>query len=281
MLEKLFEAYRPTPTYPTYPPYHTGPYLEDFFCDYYYNNNAKTDRIFIPVSWTTCYIDKKVEGLQDALDNLDQDKKYFTVSQYDDGISQALPPDTIQFNAGGNSGGTPIPLVCSRLIKLPECIDKKIFASFVGSMTHPVRHEMYNHLREKPDCVLEIKTWSPTVTDDNFYNFISTAMRSKFLLCPRGYGLNSFRLYEAFQLRCVPVIITDKFFLPWSDELDWNEFAVLIHEDMIPEIYNILSSIDDEHYQRMLDKGMELYENYFTLFGVYNQIIRRLLNEIE
>ena len=274
MLEALFETYRPAPKYPVYPPYHTGRYLEDFFCDWYYSNDIKTDRVFIPVSWTTCYIDKKTEGLQDALDKLDPSKKYFTVSQYDDGICQTLPPDTLQFNAGGNSGGIPIPLVCSKLPVIAGPLDKDIFASFVGSMTHPVRHEMYGHFRGKTDCFLELKSWSPTVTDNNFYNFISAAMRSKFLLCPRGYGLNSFRLYEAFQLKCVPVVITDELFLPWQDELDWSKFCVVTGTSN--NIYDLLKSISEQEYNEMLEFGQKIYEEYFTLEGTCKQITKRV-----
>ena len=266
--------YRTVANHGPYPPYHTGPYLEDYFHDFYHDLTDKPDREYIDVTWTACYNNGETDGLQAELDKLDRTKKYFTVSQHDDAVKESLPPDTICFNAGGNGGGIPIPLVCSKLPVLPGPLDKDIFASFVGSMTHRVRGEMYNHFREKPDCVLEIKTWSPTVTDDNFYNFISTAMRSKFLLCPRGYGLNSFRLYEAFQLKCVPVIITDELFLPWQDELDWSEFAVVT--DGTTNIYDLLKGIPESQRNKMLQFGEDIYEEYFTLEGTCRQIIKRL-----
>ena len=143
-MQEEFKKFRPAPEYPVYPPYHEGAYLEDYFSDWFYSNNIETERKYIPVSWTTCYIDKKTEGLQESLDKLDRNGKYFTVSQYDDGISETLPPDTLQFNAGGNSGGIPIPLICSQMpIPAIDHKNKTILASFVGSMTHPIRHEMH------------------------------------------------------------------------------------------------------------------------------------------
>lgn len=274
MWEK-FKQFRPKPLYPTYPPYHQGLYLEDYFCDWFHNNNIETERKYIPVSWTTCYLDKKTNGLQEVLDGLNPDDKYFTVSQFDDGILEKLPPDTIHFSAGGNAGGVPIPLICSPLPLTPKDEERDILCSFVGSATHPIRIHMYNTLALKEDCVIQIKNWSPTVEQNDFQNFIKIANRSKFLLCPRGYGLNSFRLYEAFQLGCVPVVITDKFFLPWEDELDWSEFAVLICEEAINDIYEIISSVPDAYYQSMLNNSMSLYEDYFSLEGTCKQIINK------
>jgi len=102
------------------------------------------------------------------------------------------------------------------------------------------------------------------------------ASRSKFLLCPRGYGLNSFRLYEAFQLGCVPVIITDKPFLPWADELVWSKFSVLILPNDINNMYNILNNINQNDYKTMLDTGQKLYNDYFTLGSLYSNIVRRI-----
>lgn len=275
MLEKTFEKYRPAPSYPVYPPYHTGFYLEDYFYDWYYRNNIETERVLIPVSWTTCYIENKESGLQQLLDNLNQSKKYFTVCQFDDGIKHRLPKDTIQFNAGGNSGGIPIPLVCSKIP--PKDIEKfksekTKLCSFVGSFTHPIREKMYNEFSGKINCEIFIKQWNPSVRENEYQTYLSSALRSKFLLCPRGYGLNSFRLYEAFQLGCVPVVISDKLFLPWQDTLDWSDFSVVVNN--CENLYFNLENISDKCYNSMLKVGQELFEKYFSLEGVCKQVVR-------
>jgi len=276
MLEKIFEGYRPTPSYPTYPPYHTGLYLEDYFYDWYYKNDIDTQRILIPVSWTTCYIESRDSGLQEILDSLDQSKKYFSVCQFDDGIKHSLPKDTIQFNAGGNSGGIPVPLICS---KIPaEDIEKfksekTKLCSFTGSLTHPIRSKMYNEFIDKSDCEIFVKQWNASVKENEYESYLSSALKSKFLLCPRGYGLNSFRLYEAFQLGCVPVIISDNMFLPWEDELDWSEFSVLANN--CEKLHFNLENISDSSYNTMLEVGQRLFEDYFSLWGMCKQIVKR------
>ena len=270
---------RPTPQYPTYPPYHQGNYLEDYFYSHFVVNKPIVARNYIGVSWTTLYCDNKDQSLQVFLDALDPNEKYFTVMQHDDAPKHNLPKDTLCFSAGGNVRGDniiPIPLICSPIPYIIQNAEKTLLASFVGSLTHPIRTEMANSLNNKPNCVINVKNWSPNVDNNEFNNFINLASKSKFLLCPRGYGLNSFRLYEAFQLGCVPVIITDILYLPWTDELNWKEFSVIIHACDVDKIYDILNSIDQTTYSNMINKGIEVYDKYFTLNGMYQNIIKRI-----
>ena len=75
-LNDFFSEFRPEPNYPTYPPYHTGLYLEDYFYKEY--NKENIEHIFyIPVSWTTTYIQNQDNNLQEKLNSLEKDKKYF------------------------------------------------------------------------------------------------------------------------------------------------------------------------------------------------------------
>jgi len=78
------------------------------------------------------------------------------------------------------------------------------------------------------------------------------------------------------QLGAVPVYISDRFWLPWTHELNWNDFCVMITEDKIENIHEILESIDDKTYQKMQDKIKEVYDNYFTLEGSCGKILQIL-----
>lgn len=273
------ESLRPTPTYPTYPPYHTGYYLEDYFYNRFLKEMPEVVRDFIALSWTTLYVENKQQEIQPFLDSLDQTKKYFTVLQHDDAPLHKLPKDTKLFSAGGNYQGDnvcPIPLVCSPLNVKFEEKERQILVGFVGSNTHPIRVNMAKHFLNKNDCYIYLKNWSPSVQESDFNLFINVAINSKYFLCPRGYGLNSFRLYECLQLGCVPVIVTNKFYLPWSDELDWSDFCILIPEENIQDAYQYLSLIPSSEYSRLKQNGKMLYDSYFSMDGVYNNIIKRL-----
>ena len=273
------EDLRPTPTYPTYPPYHKGAYLEDYFYNKFIKDNPEVNRDYIAISWTTLYCENKDKNIQSFLDSLDQSKQYFTVLQHDDAPRHRLPPNTICFSAGGNVQGNniiPIPLICSKLDITNKNLKKETVASFVGSLTHPIRLKMATVLSNDKNYQIWLKHWSPSIDKNEFELFLDCAAKSKFLLCPRGYGLNSFRLYESFQIGCVPVIITDNPYLPWTDEINWNDFSILITEKDIPNIKNILENIGDEHYQKLLKNGQLLYFDYFSMDGLYNNIIKRL-----
>ena len=273
------ESLRPNPVYPTYPPYHVGDYLEDYFYKKYLNEDQSTLRDFIAISWTTLYVQNQTQEIQPFLNSLDQNKKYFTILQHDDAPLHKLPKDTLCFGAGGNYQGNnviPIPLICSPLNVEYTEQDRSVLVSFVGSNTHNIRVKIANNFSQKDDCFIYIKNWSPAVPQNDFYLFLDTAVKSKYMLCPRGYGLNSFRLYECFQLGCVPVIISDQFYLPWTDELNWDDFAVLIHENEIDTAYKKLKSIPDEKYKKMKQIGKEIYKQYFSMDGMYQNILKRL-----
>jgi hypothetical protein len=281
------DALRPASISPTYPPYHTGEYLEEYFFKRWNEENIQTDRQYIDVFWTnnfcnSMFAGQQYENVQEQLDSvLSSNGKYFTVSQFDDGPFEKFPEDTLIFSAGGNREGDniiPIPLICGSIPKeLIPNKEKTILASFVGSRnTHPIRMDMCNHLSGKEGYEISAGNWSTTVPMDNFKKFLDITCSSKFGLAPRGYGKSSFRMYEILQLGTVPVYISDVHYLPWSDELDWNDFCVPVNGDEIEDIDAILKSIDDVEYNNLLENGKKVYEEYFTLEGMFKNIIKRI-----
>lgn len=279
-----FKNLRPPANYPVYPPYHTGDYLEEYFYKFYKRHKEEFDKTgytLIPVFWTNVYITNvNVNLIQPYIDLLPAGK-YFTVSQHDDAVKEVLPAGTISFEAGGNKNGIPIPLICSPLSKevaVPTA--KDIFCSFTGAITHDIRNVIYNMYREDRDFVFFAKNWSPTVSNNELLTFINTTKCSKFTLCPRGYGAQSFRLYEVLQLGSVPVIVYDKEWFPFSNEIDWSSFCILINVKEIPEIKNKLLHVSDEKYTNMLSVGRSIYEKYFTMDGMSANILKFLQQKL-
>lgn len=281
------ENFRQKALYPTYPPYHKGEYLEEYFYKRWNEENIKSDREYIDIFWTNLFNNQVYLGnyypkVQDEMDNnLNKEYKYFTVCQFDDGPLEKFPEDTLIFSAGGNREGDnviPIPLICSQIPKelIPQK-EKTIFASFVGSRdTHPIRMDMCKHLSGKDGYEISAGNWSSSVPMENFNNFIDITCSSKFSFAPRGYGKSSFRLYEIMQLGSVPVYVSNEHYLPWMDELDWNDFCVPVNEDEIEEIDSILKSISDVEYNKLLENGKKVYEEYFTLEGMFKNVIKRI-----
>lgn len=271
------DRFRPKPSYPVYPPYHVGQYLEDYCFARFAGEDSKVKRDYIGISWTTLQVEGRTNGVQEYLDKLPLGS-YYTICQHDDGVAFQLPKDTLIFSS---SQYTPrndisIPAICSP-VPCCERIKHNVFASFVGSTTHPIREKMCRALYDDPKYLLRLDRWTPQITEDRMNFHLETTCRSKFTLCPRGYGNTSFRMYEAMQLGSVPVYISDDFCLPWADEIDWEDLVILIEERDIKDIDKILRSVPDHRYEQMLTTIDSIYNKYFSLDGVYNNILKRLI----
>jgi glycosyltransferase involved in cell wall biosynthesis len=279
-----------------YPIYHKGDDLENYFIKFYFNNKVLIDSTgwnFLPIKWT--YILNKsqdlFDSLQEDINRLDRNKKYFTVSQHDDAPNVNFPFKVINFSAGGNYPNTiPIPLISSPIPNVNNK-QKDIFGSFMGSIRkrnnfnavtplqigHRVRSKMINVLKDKSEYFIKTKFWGNNISQGNLSEFFDITSRSKFTLCPRGYGTTSFRLYEAMQLGSVPVYIyTNKPHIPFKEYIDWESICVLIEESDISNIDYILKSISDFTYNQMLENIHNIYPNFFTFESMCNNILKYL-----
>lgn len=280
MLE-ITEKLRPNSLIIPYPNYHKGDYFEEYFFKRFIKEYPKGEingLKYIPIFWTNCYTNKVFNGnnydIQNVLNTLGQEDKYFTISQHDDCVYERLPNHTLVFSMGGNKTGDniiPIPLICSPIGESVKNKDIKI--SFVGSLTHPLRVKMYDYYKNDTNFTFLTKNWSLDSGIFNVNKFKDIMSRSYFTMAPRGYGKTSFRLYEAMQLDSVPIYIYDKPWLPWEKELDWSKFCVLINEDNICNIKNILENVE---YDEMIRYKNEVYQDYFTYEGVYINIVKKL-----
>ena len=169
------------------------------------------------------------------------------------------------------ASGAPIPIDQSRLSQRRD-----VFCSFVGSLTHPIRHSLCSALNDNSKYAIRTQHWSPAISTEALNTFIDLTSRSVFSLCPRGYGKTSFRLYEAMQLGSIPVYVYDDPWIPFTNELDWNQFSVLISADRIHEIDHILSSIPHERIKEMQACLRESWQKNFTM----DAVTRRIITEI-
>lgn len=261
--------------------------MEEFMYDYFRSHPIETDYIYLPIFWTNIQnhpgFKEKKRAYQTVLDQMitDPNAAYFTIVQHDDGCQLLLPPNTIVF--GACTGNVPLPLIYEdttfRLLRYPR-VPKDRLASFVGTYTtHPIRNKMYQMIRGHDDIECCVKqTWEKNVADLDQTTFLAATSRSKFCLAPRGYGRSSFRFFEAMLLGSVPVYIwDDKEWLPYQDKIDYSTFAVSIQEQEMPRLYEILSSISEEAYERMVEQGKKI-SHWFSLEGMGDYIVSYLFS---
>lgn len=270
-----------------YPP-HQGynPMVEERAYSFFLTKKElESDYIYIPIQWTSFHINNdygnNVQPLIDYCNNLIRNypsEKFFTVVQYDGGTLVPIENCKIfassgNFNSqiGKNSTYEPIPLLCDPHDGFPKK-DKKYKIGYVGRNTHPIRSKMYEYLKnfDEYNIIVNTNYNENQVFRDVLYN-------SVFALSPRGFGPASFRMYEAIQMQCIPIYISDEFWIPFKNYIEWDKMCLFIGEneiETIPEKVDLL--LENGEYKNMIDYGQEMYKKYLTWDGCLNTIAEML-----
>jgi Exostosin family len=126
--------------------------------------------------------------------------------------------------------------------------------SFLGAPTHRVRRRLYE--LAEPDSVVEdtrsFSLWRalpPAEVEDARRRYASVLARSRFVLCPRGVGTSTYRLFEAMEAGRAPVLLADQWVEP--DGPDWDTFLLRIPERQVAQVPDILR----RHQHEAVDRG--------------------------
>lgn len=129
--------------------------------------------------------------------------------------------------------------------------ERKWLFSFVGSASHRTRKDVIalSQLSNGVHDTSEFNVWdcSKDTKASVGQHFAQTMAESKFMLCPRGIGTSSYRLFETLEAGRAPVIIADHW-VP-TPHINWD-FAVRVGEREIKRIPELLKSIEDEAIDR-------------------------------
>lgn len=258
----IFRIKHPTP-YPSDNHYE----FERWFYDHVRPRDIQGDRHYLPIFWTAYYCKHQygkdkfaIQRLQIFLDRLDKSKKYFTIVQYDDGILNKVDHlDLKIFGMGGGRIDYPLPLICEpHKFQFPG-IKKDIFCSFIGRITHPIRKTIVDKLTGKEGYYISTKNHS-------LKDFCHILARSKYVLCPRGYGKTSFRIMEALQYGAAPIYISDDFIIPHDGKPD------LIY--LKPSDIHLLDISNDNFFNSR--DHLQIFNEFFTYESNKHLILQNL-----
>ena len=272
-----------------YPP-HQGdsPMIEERAFSYFSTNqNLESDYIYLPIQWTSYHINndygKNVYPLKqfcNALTEQYPDEKFFTIVQYDGGTLVDIDNCLIFGSSGSfsspigkNSHYEAIPLLSDPHDGEPSK-EKKYKVGFAGvDKTHSLRVRMYEYLKDLEGYKFFMNSYDP----NRFIQFREILYNSIFALAPRGFGPASYRMYEAIQMGCIPIYITDEFWLPFTNQIEWSKMSLLIGPDeieTIPEKVDYL--IQSGEYLNMIEYGHQMYQKHLTWDGCLNTIAERI-----
>jgi hypothetical protein len=242
------------------------------------NNYNEADWHYLPVFWTRWHLNHNyahegLDELQDAVNNIVlDDKKTFTICQYDDGPIVDLGESVLFLASRKGEKGIDIPLLSSSH-KLPFFKPtKKYLAAFVGRLsTHPIRQKMAEALADRSDI---------SINDGEFGDkfFVKRILESHIALAPRGYGGSSFRFFEAMQLGAVPFLIGDIDTRPFKEFIPWEKLSLYV--DTAKSIEYILDRQDYNALELSGLKISEFYREHLTYQKWCKYVIMELIKRI-
>ena len=123
--------------------------------------------------------------------------------------------------------------------------EPKYLFSFMGArITHPVRNQVLQ-LSHSHSYLLDTSgknSWKLKPLEKASFeeNYVNICLRSQFIICPRGIGPSTYRLFESMEMGIAPVIVSDEW-VPIKGP-DWNSFSIRVLEKNVHQIPAILES---------------------------------------
>ena len=147
--------------------------------------------------------------------------------------------------------------------------------SFLGAAgNHPLRRRVLA-LRHPDASLVDSQGGRPDVTPDRDHpdyapRYVEGIRDSAFVLCPRGGGTSSFRLFEAMMLGRVPVIVSDQWVPPTGP--DWDAFSIRVPEAEVEAIPALLEARAGEA-AAMGEAARSAWVEWFSREAAFNSTV--------
>jgi hypothetical protein len=149
--------------------------------------------------------------------------------------------------------------------------------SFQGAITSGLRARMLDVLKPAANAGRASLQVTESIWNSMFdpastarkQEYADSLLTAKFVLCPRGNGLSSVRLFETMESMRVPVIISDGVLLP--SHIDWTACSIRVAERDIYRITDILASREAD-WMILATNARRTWEKHFSDAQVLNSL---------
>lgn len=154
--------------------------------------------------------------------------------------------------------------------------EPKYLFSFYGATTSaPVRQQVAKLQHPRGNIIISNRDMYVADRPKNLQlHYAELLTDSKFVLCPRGAGPSSIRLFETLRAGRVPVIISDELVCPAG--VDWTKFAVFVPESRVSEIPRILEQ-EELHWAVKAKAARQVWEENFAPDTLFNYFVDSIL----
>ena len=157
--------------------------------------------------------------------------------------------------------------------------DPDLLFSFMGRNCHPCRDRIFAASYARKDLLIEdtsrFNAFSHVKEDKDAdqRRYFDVALRSKFMLCPRGVGASSIRLFESLRLGIAPIIVSDAW-LPCVGP-EWERAAIFVKEAEVDRVDEIVAA-HEPRWQEMGLAARQIHETFFSEKTYFNFLIRNI-----
>jgi hypothetical protein len=145
---------------------------------------------------------------------------------------------------------------------------KRYLFTFQGGSTSLLRKRLFNLKFDRPDILIENTStyyhWDESQPDrrERQLHYAETLLASHFVLCPRGAGAGSIRLFEVMAAGVAPVLLSDSYQLPPGPA--WDTFLFHLPERDITRLPALL----EPHIASAAERGRLAREAFLAHFSI-------------
>ena len=153
--------------------------------------------------------------------------------------------------------------------------ESEYLISFKGNNSSPLREKLL-YLNQYEGCRVLIQNDRPWGGNINAADqdvgkcytqeYDELNLKSKFALVVRGDVPFSYRLLEVMCAGAIPVILSDDWVLPFSEIIDYSQFAVIVEEKNYDTIMQTINAMSEEEILSKRRLTLQVYDTYFESF---------------
>ncbi len=231
-------------------------------------NIEHADIVILHERWETRFLGYRDEVVH-ALGEIVDPNKVFVINT--DDLARGFLPGIYaslnrrNFVAGYHvSGPYPYDINTHVLANLHEMdVEQRLLFSFRGTTnSSPLRLKMLRVLANHPrGSVIAVNTAFRQHDEAQKQAYVDDIRRSAFVLCPRGWSPNTYRLFETMELGRCPVIISDDW-IP-VDGVDWDGCSIRWSETQLHALPDYLAT-QEHRAQELGQRARAVWEQYFA-----------------
>lgn len=140
---------------------------------------------------------------------------------------------------------------------------------FTGSISAPLRQRLFAALSPESARGRAILRRTESLwtrlhadgPDPEKIRYADELARCKFILCPKGNGISSIRLFETLQTGRVPVVLSDRYVFP--EGVDWASCALHVPERELPRLPEILAA-HESRWPAMAEAAGAVWKKHYA-----------------